>query len=357
IVDRARANSPPQEPTTAIATEAAITPADLELHVRELASERMDGRLTGTEGERLATEYVARRFERLGLEPAGDGGTYYQSFEFTAGVALGKENALRVLAGKEPLGAPAELDRDWRPIAFSKTGEIGRAGVVFAGYGIVAPADGDWAEHDDYTHLDVEDRWVMVFRYLPEDLSPEARQRFARYASLRYKAMVARDRGARGLLVVSGPRSDVREQLVPLRFDASLSGTAIAVVSISDALAESMVAKAGKKLEELQSAHDKGEPRMGFALPEVEVEASIDLETVRHSGRNVLGVLRARKDGASDRPMVVVGAHVDHLGRGTSGSLAKDGEKGEIHFGADDNASGTATIIEIAEWLRDKESS
>ena len=109
---------------------------DIRRHVYYLASDALQGRLTGTEGERLATEYVADAFKALGLNPAGNDGTFFDPFDFTAGVSLGEGNTLAIKTG----GADTSfaIDADWRPLAFSKTG-ITEAPVVFAGYGIVAP--------------------------------------------------------------------------------------------------------------------------------------------------------------------------------------------------------------------------
>ncbi len=155
----------------------------------------------------------------LGLGTCGVNNEWYEPFPFTAGVSLGPKN--RLASGDKTW----ELDKDWRPIAFSKNGTIPESEVVFAGYGIVAPKDGDQDEYDSYVHLDVENKWVLVFRQLPSEVTPERRQHLARYSSLRYKAMAARDRGAVGMIVVSGPTSKVRKPLVPLQLDGALSGT------------------------------------------------------------------------------------------------------------------------------------
>src|SRR5262249_11590398 len=148
-----------------------------------------------------------------------------------AGVSLGADNTLllRSSRGEQEYA----VDKDWRPLTFSQTGSFDPAGVVFAGYGIVAPASDGHGEYDAYAHLDVTNKWVMVLRYLPEGISPELRQHLNRYASLRYKTMVARDRGARGVIVVSGPNAQVKEQLVPLSFDASLAVTSIGAITVS----------------------------------------------------------------------------------------------------------------------------
>ena len=340
--------------------------------VAELASERMAGRLTGTDGERLATEYAAALLEKSRLEPAGDNGTFFQSFAFTAGVSLGPKNGLKLQPESASEQARAyALDTDWRPLTFSQVGDFAPAGVVFAGYGIVAPAVEAHPEYDSYAHLDVQGQWVLVLRYLPKDLEAAYRQHLNRYASLRYKAMVARDRGARGLIVASGPNTKVREQLIPLAFDASLAGSSIGAVSVTDTLAEEWFRQAGRSLKELQETLDTGRLIPGFSLDGLRLGATIDIRQEKRRGRNVLARLRAAERTAdrtsfprkresrlratertADAGIVVVGAHIDHLGTGLgNGSLAREDEKGRIHFGADDNASGVAAVLGIAKTL------
>ncbi len=334
-------------------TSAAIRAEDLRSHVAYLASEPLQGRLTGSPGERQATAYLASFFESLGLLPAGEEGSYFQDFEFTAAVQMGSGNKLTLAQGDQQTELAA--DQDWRPLAFSRTGSIEASEVAFAGYGIVAPEAEDQPEYDSYVHLDVQGKWVVVLRFLPDGITPERRQHLARYASLRYKAMVARDRGARGLIVASGPHSQVREQLVKLSYDASMSGTSVAIISVTDAIAARLLEAAEKDLGQVQSELDSGEAAMGFALPDLKISAIIDLTPEKRVGRNVLALLPA-----SDQPgasAVAIGAHLDHLGRGqASGSLAKENEKGQIHPGADDNASGVAGLMEIAQYLADLKS-
>ena len=330
----------------------AIRTCELRRTVADLASEKMAGRLTGTEGERLATEYAAAIFERNGLEPAGDNGTFFQSFEFTAGVSLGPKNVLIRQTDPNLEGqAGYQVGTDWRPLTFSKIGAFDLAEVVFAGYGIVAPATDAYEKYDSFVHLDVTDKWVLVFRYLPEGIDAKHRQHLNRHASLRYKAMVARDRGARGLVIVSGPNTKVKDQLVKLSFDASLAGTSIAALSITDVLAQEWLGQAGKSLKDLQTALDTGQPMAGFPITSLGIGAAIDIQQEKRNGRNVL----ARLSASSDTPavgMVVVGAHIDHLGNGVgNGSLAREEEKGQIHYGADDNASGVAAVLGIAKSL------
>ncbi|WP_168164495.1 M20/M25/M40 family metallo-hydrolase [Pirellula sp. SH-Sr6A] len=326
------------------ATEIDYRAQDVARHVDFLCRPELGGRLTGTQGERLATAYVASYLDSLGLAPGGAKGDFFQEFPFTAGVELAQSNALQ--SGSTNW----KLNEDWRPLVFSKSTQIEPTEVIFAGYGIVAPRDGEQAEYDSYVHLDVENKWVMVLRQMPSDITPERRQHLARYSSLRFKAMAARDRGAKGIIVVSGPNSGVRQQLVPLQVDGSLSGTSIAAISVTDAVAEKWFEKSEDKLLDLQKELDRGEMMMGFALPEVLVSCTIEIQQVKRTGRNALGLLMAGD--APAKSIVIVGAHIDHLGVGSSGSsLALDNEKGGMHRGADDNASGVAAMLEIAQSM------
>ncbi|RPI21163.1 MAG: M28 family peptidase [Acidobacteria bacterium] len=334
-------------------TRPAISIEDLRLHVTALASEEMAGRLTGTKGEALATAYVADVFKGLGLVPAGQNGTFFQEFEFTAGVSPGPKNRLTLSNEKQPASGPApKLDADWRPLGLSKTGDFGPAPVVFAGYGMVAPASEGNEAYDSFAGLDLKDKWVLVFRFLPEEVSAERRQHLARFSNLRYKAMAVREKGGLGLLVVSGPRSKVKEQLVKMTFDASLAGSGVAALSITDDVAGKILAGSGKSLDQLQAELDSGKAVAGFLVPGATVQATVDILHEKRKGRNVLARLPSGRPGAS---AVIVGAHIDHLGDGSgTNSLAREDEKGKPHYGADDNASGTASILEIAQYLADR---
>ena len=321
-----------------------FAPADAVRHVEYLCRPQLQGRLTGTRGEKLATNYVALYLETLGLEPAGDDDGWFQKFEFTSGVSAGPDNSLS--AGNKTY----ELKKDWQPLVFSKTGQFDPQDVVFAGYGIQAPAGDGFEEYDSYVHLDVKDKWIVCFRFLPEGITAERRQYLNSFSSLRFKAMKARDLGARGLILVSGPTSGVKNQLIPLQFDGSLAGTSLAVLSVTDDVAAAWLKAGGRDLKSVQEKLDSGDPVMGFPMKDLKVTASVDIRQEKKTGRNVLGRLQVGDEPAHE--IVVVGAHIDHLGAGPSAnSLAKDGEAGNIHFGADDNASGVAAMLQIAEAM------
>lgn len=329
--------------------EQSVTPQDVLRHVDYLCRPALGGRGTGTIGESLATAYVASMYDQLGLEPAGDNGTWFQEFEFTAGVELGAQN--RLAQGEITL----ELDQDWRPVAFSAGGTVEPATVVFAGYGMAAPKSANSEEYDSYVHLDVTDKWVLVFRFMPEDVSPQRRQELAMFQSLHRKAALARDKGARGLIVVSGPRSQVRSQLVPLDETGALQGSSLPIISVSDEVAARWMATINRDLAKVQENLDQGKLMVGLPMPEVVLEATVDIQKIRKTGRNVIGKLPASLKEETDLPYqqaIVVGAHIDHLGKGRArGSLETNATQEVIHFGADDNASGVAVLLEMAQAL------
>ncbi|MES9991389.1 MAG: M28 family peptidase [Candidatus Thiodiazotropha sp.] len=328
-------------------TTSAISSEDLRQHVTRLSSDEMEGRLTGSEGERLATRYIASVFKQLGLQPAGDDG-YFQSFSFTAGAKLGEENSLD--ASGLSLSQPLKLEQDWLPLAISQSGRFEQAPVVFAGYGIDAPGLDKVPDYDAYGELDVKGKWVMVFRFQPESVPPDWRRHMLHYSDLAYKAAVAKRRGAIGLIVVTGPNAEAKTQLIELELEAKSASSSIAAISISDDLASRILAAADKDLAALQLQLDKGEPMQGFAIPGIELAAELTIHREKGQGRNVVARLAA--DPPSTKAPVIIGAHLDHLGRGeVSGSLAREDERGAIHPGADDNASGVAALLESAQYL------
>ncbi|MYF30703.1 MAG: M20/M25/M40 family metallo-hydrolase, partial [Gammaproteobacteria bacterium] len=318
----------------------------LRASVEYLASDELEGRLTGSEGARLAAEYIAEALQSAGLEPFGDDGSYFQTFEFTADRRILPEaNALRVETGDG--FQTYQVDTDFRPLSFTANADV-QGEVVFAGYGLAVPGA---TGYDSYAGLDVTDKIVLVLRYVPEGVAAERRAELNRYAGLRYKAMIARDRGAKAILVVAGPNSPNAGKLIPMTFDNSLAGSGILAASVSGAVAEALIAGVGKSLEETQSQLDIENPHFlgQFPLEGVDVAIRTGVERIKSTDRNVLARLPATEENAAET--VVVGAHHDHIGRGGASSLAGKDEEGEIHNGADDNASGVAVALELTRSL------
>ena len=231
-----------------------------------------------------------------------------------------------------------------RALSFSESGTV-VGPLVFAGYGLTVPETDDFG-YDSYATLDVTDKIVVVLRYFPEDTEGELRATLARYAGLRYKATAARERGAKGLIVVTGPRSPNAGTLVPLRFDTAVSDSDIVAATVNGALGAAIIESAGRPLEEVQASFDTANPHVaGFDLP---LEATLDVRVEKQeaTGHNVIGYLPPTREPADDAAYVLLGAHYDHLGHGRGGdSLARGDEAGQIHNGADDNASGVAAVL------------
>jgi hypothetical protein len=316
-------------------------------HVEFLASERLEGREAGSQGERLAAEYLAAQLARIGARPLPGRADMFMPFEFTGGTRDGGSRVTLTAGGSNTFSAPGDV----RALPFSDDGEVS-GNVVFAGYGLVVPESQNFG-YDSYAALDVTDKIVVVLRYFPEDTDEQTRAILARYSDLRYKAMAARQRGARALLVVTGPRSPNAGELVPMTFDTALAGSGIAAASISGAVADRLLASV-KPPREVQQEFDSGNPHVaGFDLPGVSLTLRTSVVRERHTARNVVAYLPANAPNpATDKPWVAVGAHYDHLGHGDRGnSLASAEQRSAIHYGADDNASGTAAVLAIAEAM------
>ena len=312
-------------------------------HVEFLASDALEGREAGSPGERLAADYLAAQLARIGARPLPGRPDMFMPFEFTAG---SRDGGSRLTIGGRTFAAPQV-----RALSFSDDADVSGP-VVFAGYGIVVPEAQNFG-YDSYATLDVKDKIVVVLRYFPEDADQQTRAILARYSDLRYKAMAARQRGARALLVVTGPRSPNPGELVPMTFDTAIAGSGIPAASVTGAVADALFGS-GKPLREVQQEFDSGNPHTaGFALPGVTANLTTAVVRERKTARNLLAYLPATTPNVTaERPWIAIGAHYDHLGHGDRGtSLAGRDEAGGIHHGADDNASGTAAVLAAADLL------
>ncbi len=329
------------------------TGISIQRHIEILASDELEGRMTGSKGAELAAKHIAAQFAHLNLKPVGNETSYFQKFEFTAGRRIiAEENRFhltRQMHGSEQV-MEFSVERDFQPLSFSRNGVV-EGEVVFVGYGLTVP--GELGEgYDAYAGLDVKDKIVVALRYVPEGVEPERRQQLNRYAGLRYKAMQAREQGAKAFLVVAAPNSPNAGKLIPLDFDSSLADSGIVAASISDTVVNALFAASGKNLKDVQSGLDVENPHFlgQFPLPDVKVKIVVSVEKVKKTDHNVVALLPPLEL-TDETEYVIVGAHYDHIGRGEIGSLARKGEEGQIHNGADDNASGTAVVLELATTL------
>ncbi|PYJ82939.1 MAG: peptidase M28, partial [Verrucomicrobia bacterium] len=266
------------------------------------------------------------------------------------------ENQLTLATGSGVAPATFAVEKDFRPLSFTSNGEF-EGEVVFAGYGLIAAGKASEG-YNSYTGLDVTNKIVLVLRYAPENVDSKRRQELNLYAALRYKAMVARERGAKAVLIVTGPNSPNPGALAPLSSDGSLSSSDIIAASISTSVVDTLLSGSGRNLKSLQTALDSENPHAegGFVIPKVRVKVATAVERLRKNDRNVIACLPPARRQVAPAEYVLLGAHFDHLGRGEPSSSRETAEEaGQIHHGADDNASGVAAVLELAASLAGEE--
>ena len=308
--------------------------------IKALASPEMEGRGAGTKGLIRAEHLIEKRYQELHIEPAGVKG-YAQPFSVVTGAKLKSDNRCVVqTAGKKQ---ELTIEQDFVPFSFSAPGQV-TAPVVFAGYGATA----DEFHYDDYAGLEVKDKVVVVLRHEPSAFGEKsAHHGLTQHSQLITKAINARDHGAKALVVITGKLGDGEEDVLT-RF-GSVSGpenVGIVMVQVKNAVADGWFQATGKSLKEVQEQINSSTKPASFDFPEtLHVSLNIDIETMRATVNNVLAWLPGQTD-----EYVIIGAHYDHLGRGNFDSLAPS-QIGQIHPGADDNASGTAGVLELARLL------
>lgn len=340
----------------------------LRTHVSYLASDKLDGRRTGSAGANAAAEYIAREFARYGLRrsigrdlpgmsilEADSPRRYMQEFPYVSGVELGKNNYMKLTPGSGLMKRYGSLHltvgKDWMPLGFSATENLKDLPAVFVGYGLKV----DELNYDDYAGVKVANHVVVALAGTPDGDNPHGQ--FARYADVRWKAVMARSLGARALIIIAGDEDFKDERLAHLRYDNSAGEANLTVVVISRQAAAMIFEQAAfPLLAELEAAARErpkkpAQPTPGgikSSSPQV-IDFAFDIRTdlLRRNAPayNVAGILEG-SDPVLKNEVIVIGAHYDHLGRGGEGSLAE--RAGEIHHGADDNASGVAGVLELA---------
>jgi aminopeptidase YwaD len=341
-------------------------------HITYLASDKLDGRRTGSAGATLGAEYIAKEFARYGLRrsigvdlpgmsilEADSPNRYLQKFPYIAAVELAKGNLLDLIA--EPANEPALLTvgEDWIPLGFSSNGEIKKAPYMFVGYGITAAE----LKYNSYAP-EVKDKIAIALTGTPDGDNPHGQ--FGRYEDVRWKAIAARSAGARALLIIAREANFKDDRLAHLHYDNSAGEAGLPVAVISQSTAGKLFS-AGDLKETLAALAEAAKTPPG-ELPATTVAASpppsgryfgkllwlqtnlklsLSIAITRHEvpAANVIGILDG-SDPQLKKEVIVIGAHYDHLGRGGEGSLAP--REGEIHHGADDNASGVAGLLELA---------
>jgi Peptidase family M28/PDZ domain len=325
----------PAAPIGAKALISEISPERYLNHVQFLASDELKGRGNGSPELEKAADYIASQFRLWGLKRAGENDTYFQKFDVTTGTEFGDDNALSID------GVDLKVNDDFVPISFANTSEFDGP-VAFAGYGITAPE----LNYDDYQGIDAKDKVLVVLRHNPQESDPHSP--YALHAALIEKASNARQHGARGIIFVTDPNNHATEEDVvgAATRDTESDDMGIAAVHARREPLMAMFAKVGRNLSEIQKKIDADLKAQSFDVPDVHIRIATDVIRTRKTVRNVLAAVTG-SDPILKNEWVVVGAHYDHLGLGDQHSLAPS-QIGQIHHGADDNASGDAGVLELA---------
>lgn len=328
----------------AVLCAAELDPQEYLKHVKYLASEKLKGRGTGMPGLDKAADYVARQFKSYGLQPAGDHGSYAQEFQVTIRAEIGRHNSLDVV--QDGRKQSLKLKEDFQPLNFSATAKQS-CQLVFAGYGITAKE----YNYDDYAGLDVKDKCVVVLRYEPQEFEEKSAwmgKVYTTHSQLPSKAFNARNHGAKALIFINNMvnRSNETDQLEKFGRTSGPANAGIAFVQLKTAIAENWMKTAGKDLTEIVKGIDQDLKPRSFAFPDtMRLDLEAEVTHVQKRVRNIAAYLPGETD-----EFVVIGAHYDHLGLGEQNSLAPS-QAGTPHLGADDNASGTAGLLELAKFL------
>jgi len=328
----------------ALGATAAIDASAYLNDIKFLASPELRGRVTGSPELEKAAAFIAGKFRGFGLKPV-DGKSYYQAFPVTTDAQLGKANHFRFSENGHT--TTLHFPNDFIPFNFSHVGKLAGP-VVFAGYGITAPE----YHYDDYAGIDVKGKVVLMLRHEPQENDPQSvfdGRSYTQHAQFTSKATNAKIHGATGVILIN----DVATHKAEADADAlekfgTTAGPLDAGIPFVQVKAERLAAwfnNAGRNLDQIIEGIDKDLKPQSFAFPEsLNVDANTDVERAVKTVHNVIAYIPGETD-----EYVIVGAHYDHLGLGGQYSLAPS-QTGTVHPGADDNASGTAGVIELARW-------
>lgn len=315
-----------------------ITKEEIKQHVYFLASDELKGRDSGSEGLLEAAEYIADEFDEYGLTPLF-GNSYYQEFPFISGIDLTSDNSLSFKINDKTI-TPV-LKSDYITVPFSGNSTVSSE-LVFAGFGISASE----LNYDDYSGLDVKDKIVVVFRENPDIKNPHSE--FDKFSPLRKKAAVARDKGAKGIIFLNGfDENKKNDELVAFEYDYGSAMPDFAIVNVKRDIIKNVFEKAGVDLQQIYNKIVESKTPQSFLLKDVSVKVSTRVKEVEKISWNVGGYIEGN-DPQLKNEYIVIGAHFDHLGMGSQNSLYF-GKEPQIHNGADDNASGTTGVLELAE--------
>jgi len=328
--------------------------------IRYLASEELQGRAPGSEGLRKAADYMRDAFKSAGLTSGVEDGSYYQPFEISLDTKLAKEQAVLVLHGPDGQAIKLALGEDYQALAIGGSGNV-KAEIVFAGYGISAPE----LKYDDFQGQDVAGKVLLVIRREPQQSNEKSAfdgKTTTPYSYIRTKVEQAKKQKAAAVLFVNDPHNTKgkKDELVPATGFGS-TGEGLPFAHVTQELVNKLLGmtplKAGENgkltsVEAVEKSIDETYQPLTQPLAGWSAEIAFEFNVIKANVANVIGVIEG--EGPLANETVVIGAHYDHLGFGPFGSRSSNPTA--LHPGADDNASGTAAVVELARRIasRDK---
>lgn len=315
-----------------------ISPLRLEQYVKVLASDSLAGRKPGLEGGNKAAIFIRDIFKSQKISLLGEDGFSY--FEVVTNVELGDKNSMNFF------NTNFQLNTDYRPITASSNGGL-NANLYFAGYGLDIQTDSlKWSDYP--TTFQINKMWVIVMRGAPN--ADKADSKYAAYASDWSKITTAKDKGAKGVILVSPPSLEPKDSLMSIFVDQQAGSAGIPVINVSRACIEKMLKNYDLNIGSLEKQLNKEMKQTGLLIP-MKMSATADLKITRGNTQNVVGFIEG-SDPILKNEYILIGAHYDHLGMGGPGSGSRMPDTVAVHYGADDNASGVSTILEVATSIK-----
>ena len=315
-----------------------ITSENVIADIKYLASDELGGRFPGTNGDYLAEDFGIKKFQKAGLKPINDG-SYKQPFSFVAETRVAQNNALSISSN----GSSTEykVSADFIPFGYSTVGTVD-GDLVFCGYGINAPDQ----NYNDFKDIDVTGKIAVILAYSPGYNNPHDNP-FSKYEQSRRKCNMVKEAGAKGVIVVTGPSSGEDELA---RLHTSTDNLGIPSVSVKRAVVEALFKSAGRDLATEQNLIDSLKSPDSFVFTNTTGHITVDLQYITANTANIIGYLEGN-DPVLKKEVIVIGGHMDHLGDGLKYGSLYEGHDPQIHNGADDNASGSAGVMEVAGYL------
>ncbi|MEJ5350535.1 MAG: M28 family peptidase [Melioribacteraceae bacterium] len=314
-----------------------ITTKDLKAHLFYLASDEMKGRFTGSNEERKAGNYIKEQFASFGLKPLFNN-SYFQEFPFIEKIELTGKNSVQIKASG--YSKALILKKDFITAPFSGNGKA-ESNIIFAGYGISASE----LNYDDYEKINVNGKIVLVLRSHPEHDSTKSE--FDKYSSMRFKAAIAKEKGAAAIVFINQEKEE--DELIQLRYDGAPGIKNFPIIQLKREIIKKIFEQRGLNLSEIQKKIDNEKKPHSIEFDDVVISINTEVKEIENKARNVAGYLEGNDPNLKNE-YLIIGAHYDHLGidQLLSSSLYKGKDK-QIHNGADDNASGTSGLLELAE--------